>query len=346
MGKFEYIRLLFDKFLDHSINRQELYDLLNYIRQNKSESEVKEWMDTHWNQIKELDFELDYGDNSERRFIHLMNKIKLKEDQVILVRKRSQVINGFKNFAFAASFLVLISFLTFQVSNYLFNFSTVPNYDQAEFAINFEGKQFVHLPDGSTLIMNDGSTLSYKSSFGNLNREVQFTGEGFFDIAHDPSRPFIVHTGDVKTTVLGTAFNVSAYEGQSDVVVTVARGKVSVGDQNKEYEKIMPNEQLIVKKENGRFEKAEVDLDKALEWKNQFIIFDGMKISDAIVVLSKRFNVEIKIENEQIRQCEINANFMKGESLDQILRVFCGVLQAETISKDNIITIKGGRPCN
>src|SRR5690606_22184900 len=89
---------------------------------------------------------------------------------------------------------------------------------EAEEGIHFSGKQFLHLPAGSTVILNKNSELGYDDDFGTEIREVRLTGEAFFDVEHDPDHPFIVKTGDVNTRVLGTAFNVTAWPDQEEVL--------------------------------------------------------------------------------------------------------------------------------
>ena len=87
--------------------------------------------------------------------------------------------------------------------------------------------QVLHLPDGSTVIISAGSKLNYSSSFGDIRkREVYLEGQAYFDISHNASKPFIVHTGKIETTVLGTAFDIKAWPANADVIVTVIRGKV------------------------------------------------------------------------------------------------------------------------
>jgi transmembrane sensor len=88
---------------------------------------------------------------------------------------------------------------------------------------------FIVLPDGSRAILSYGSKLSYASSFDGLaKRDVYLEGQAFFDIRHDDLKPFIVHTGKLETTVLGTAFNVKALKGDKTITVTVTRGRVKV----------------------------------------------------------------------------------------------------------------------
>jgi ferric-dicitrate binding protein FerR (iron transport regulator) len=86
-------------------------------------------------------------------------------------------------------------------------------------------RQLINLPDGSKVVLNANSKLEYPPGFSNNTREVYLDGEAYFDIAHDPGKPFIVHTGSISTRVLGTAFNINAYRSQQFVEVTVTRVK-------------------------------------------------------------------------------------------------------------------------
>ena len=133
----------------------------------------------------------------------------------------------------------------------------------------FSGKQFIHLPDGSTVLLNEGTKLSYTSSFGEQAREVILTGEGYFDVQHDSSRPFKVLTGKVTTTVLGTAFNVEAYPGQEEIKVTVARGRVQVKDDQRTFGIITPDQQIAVNTVTRDFVQTNLKAETAVAWQSQ-----------------------------------------------------------------------------
>ena len=129
------------------------------------------------------------------------------------------------------------------------------------------GKQFIHLPDGSTVLLNEGSRLSYPDNFSGSKREVELTGEAYFDIREEKGRPFVVRAGNVTTTVLGTSFNIMAYPGKKAVTVTVITGKVRVGDDKEKYHILTPNQQITV---NGRTEavvQQKVNINSIMAWK-------------------------------------------------------------------------------
>ena len=109
-------------------------------------------------------------------------------------------------------------------------------------------KTHIQLPDGSTVWLNASSDLTYGENFGKELREVNLTGEAFFDVAKDPEHPFIIHTKVVDVKVLGTAFNVRSYPNDANTETSVIRGRVEVTVKNRENTKyyLKPNEKVIV----------------------------------------------------------------------------------------------------
>lgn len=206
----------------------------------------------------------------------------------------------------------------------------------------FTGKQFVHLPDGSTVLLNEGSKLTYSTSFGKRGREVALTGEGYFDVRHDPSRPFTVVTGNVTTTALGTAFNVRAYPGQQEIRVTVSRGKVRVGNDQGQFDIITPDQQISVNTATNDFTKLNVKAEAAGEWKSEYLILDDVSLEEAARTIENKYKVKIILANDDLKKCRITATFLDGENLDQVLTVVSGVVQATyLIQSDGSVKIEG-----
>jgi transmembrane sensor len=183
---------------------------------------------------------------------------------------------------------------------------------------------FLKLPDGSTVILNSGSTLDYPLSFEGKNlREVTLKGEGFFDIKHDPIKPFIVRTENLTTTVLGTAFNVRAFPEDENITVTVTRGKVRVSDARKTLGVLTPDQQIVFHKQTTRASTSLINATDVINWKDRDILFDNVLFEDAVLELEKRFSVNIDFENQELKACQFTATFVRGEELDQILQVIC-----------------------
>lgn len=184
--------------------------------------------------------------------------------------------------------------------------------------------QIIKLPDGTVVKLNAGSSLDYPKSFdGKTSREVFLRGEGYFDVRHDSSKEFIVHTGEITTVVLGTAFNIKAYEKEQQVVVTVTRGKVKVSEADRVLGIITPNQQITFSRADSESNVRQVDSQQAITWADNDLFFDDTTFEEAIGELERRFGVTISLSNEKLRTCRFTATFLRGESLEQMLTVIC-----------------------
>ena len=187
-----------------------------------------------------------------------------------------------------------------------------------------EEHRLIRLPDGSLVISKKGSKLEYPSSFDGLaTREVHLEGQAYFDVKHNSSKPFIVHAGNIKTTVLGTSFNIKAWPAEVDISITVTKGKVKVEDQNKIFGTVVQDQQLTFIKERAAVFQIAVDAKAQLGWKEQDLFVDDVTISEAAELLEERFEVEIVCAPEVIRPERFTLTILKGESLEQVLKSIC-----------------------
>ncbi len=189
--------------------------------------------------------------------------------------------------------------------------------------VQYQEHRLLRLPDGSTVIISAGSKLDYPSTFEGLaKREVYLEGQAYFDIKHNPEKPFIIHTGKLKTTVLGTAFDIKAWP-DDEVVVTVTRGKVKVSDQEKNFGTIIPDQQITYKNGEAEIVKKKVSTNEYLSWKEQDLLLDNVTVGEAAELLEERFKVIILIKDEQIRTNRFTTTFQKGETLEDVLKSIC-----------------------
>ncbi|MCA0397538.1 MAG: FecR domain-containing protein [Bacteroidetes bacterium] len=188
---------------------------------------------------------------------------------------------------------------------------------------NLENRM-VFLPDGSQVMLSANSKLNYPSSFDGLKkREVFLDGEAFFDVKHNPGKPFVVHTGNVATTVLGTAFNVKANHEDVNIVVTVKRGKVRVSDRNKVLGVITPNQQIRYDKQKVVAIQENINSDSYLEWQRRNLIIDNLTISEAARLMGERYNVEVIVNSPEVESLRFSTTFPKDVTLEQMLKTVC-----------------------
>ncbi len=206
-------------------------------------------------------------------------------------------------------------------------------------------KHQIALTDGSKIWINSASQLKYPAAFSGKTREVYLSGEAYFDIQHDATKPFIIHTGKVVTTVLGTAFNIKEDEVTHTVVVTVTRGKVSVANGSEQLGVITPNQQISFNMVSLEHSRQNVDANQAVAWQDD-IHFDDITFADAAAQLQQRFGVKISFANENVKNCRFTGTALKGEKLDRILKVICAFNNAAYKTRSDGSVIIDGPGCN
>jgi transmembrane sensor len=174
------------------------------------------------------------------------------------------------------------------------------------------------LSDGSKVLLHKNAHIVFDPAFLGKTREVTLEGEAYFDIRHD-TRPFIVHTGPITTTVLGTAFNINAHD--SDLTVTVLKGKVKVDNGTGDFSILKRNEQVMVNMVSHRLKKMQVDAREEIAWKKPYLLFNDVTMEEAVEELHQRFRVSVILTNPASENCHVTASFTQGESLEQIVKV-------------------------
>lgn len=160
-------------------------------------------------------------------------------------------------------------------------------------------KATIELPDGTTVVLNSASRLSYLNDYGRKTRRVRLDGEAYFKVARDEARTFIVQAGDLEVKVLGTSFNVSAYEDDEEVIVVLLEGKVGV--YTPQASRIMqPGEKLEYNKLSHRLSTAKVNSDDYVQWTKGNFYFEKESMADIMKALSRIYNVEIRIESDRL----------------------------------------------
>jgi ferric-dicitrate binding protein FerR (iron transport regulator) len=146
------------------------------------------------------------------------------------------------------------------------------------------------LGDGSKVWLNAGSSLTYPVSFHLKERKVSVTGEAYFEVFHDASRPFIVNNGSMNIRVLGTHFNVNAFQDNGDTKVTLLQGSVKINNGNASGI-LKPGEQASVKTEIKI--QDDVDIDEVMAWKNGYFQFNNASLQNVLKEISRWYDVDV-----------------------------------------------------
>lgn len=153
------------------------------------------------------------------------------------------------------------------------------------------------LADGSRIWLNSASSLRYPTAFAGKERRVEITGEAYLEVAHNPAMPFIVSKGNTSIKVLGTHFNVNAYDDESSLNVTLLEGSVSVTANGSQHPKVIrPGEQAQVEKSGEIKLDNSIDLMEVMAWKNGMFSFKGANIESIMRQVSRWYNVDVVFE--------------------------------------------------
>ena len=157
------------------------------------------------------------------------------------------------------------------------------------------GQYRLNLPDGTKVWLNAASSITFPTAFTGNKREVEVTGETYFEVAENTAMPFVVKKGDVEVQVLGTHFNVNAYEDESALKVTLLAGKVKIisGNGRKQSSLINPDEQAQVNRNGSIMINTAVDTSETVAWKNGKFKFDNTSLTELMRQLSRWYNVRI-----------------------------------------------------
>lgn len=182
----------------------------------------------------------------------------------------------------------------------------------------------LRLPDGSMVDLNAASTLTYPTNFAKLKtRSITLSGEAYFQVAKDKEHPFIVTTDKQKVTVLGTHFNIKAYEDEAEIKTTLLEGNVkvsAVGGHGSYAHTLKPGQQAIYSVNNG-ISINEVDTDEAVAWTNGFFIFDNEDMEAAMRKISRWYNVDIVFKQPELKKEILGGSVSRSENIRSMLRV-------------------------
>jgi transmembrane sensor len=200
--------------------------------------------------------------------------------------------------------------------------------------------KYMLLPDSTQVWLNAASTLEYPHQFASDKREVFLTGEAYFDVKHADKLPFLIHTGNVTTLVLGTAFNIKAYPGRENVIVSVSRGKVRVNYNEKEVATLTPGQQVKVSNLNKPVVQKKIAVAEAAPWQQGNLVYDDETMNDIIADLERIYDVTIRVQHETLANERISTSFRREIGIDHALQVLCKLTDSQLKLENNTYVIQ------
>ena len=224
--------------------------------------------------------------------------------------------------AAAILFLPLIGLLLWQQSRLQ---QAEPIAEMLEVRTNPGMTTRLSLPDGTTVYLNSGSTLSYPSRFTGGTRSVSLSGEAYFEVSKDTEHRFIVHTPDQSAVeVYGTHFNIEAYPDNPNITTTLTEGKVGFLYKEGATTKralLNPGQKLIYNASDQSLSRHRTSGISELSWTEGKIIFENTPLPEALRMLGKRFNVDFIVKDARLNKNRFTGTFTT-QKLEKILKYF------------------------
>ena len=266
---------------------------------------------------------------------------KLQFDKLPKTKNKKYFIPNLRYAAAAAVVLILLAggFLYFtqgDVSNYKASMQTADALIQTSDSL----MQRITLPDGSKVHLNRGTKICYSTEkFNYKQREIWLEGEAFFDVAHNTEKPFIIHTGDITTTVRGTTFNVKAYPELNKNVITVVTGKVEVKSDNNLPTMLTSDKQLEYNKTTSESRLTDVDAGEVSNWQNGNLVLNYADRDELKLRIKQHFNMNVQFRNDALKGIRIKTTFVDGTPIFDIMGIIEALYGVDCKIADNQIII-------
>ncbi len=247
---------------------------------------------------------------SKIRKAYLIQKEKIRKQKTVLL------MHHFYSFMKYAAILLIVFWAGMFFNKYLTD-GSVSTVGLAEVVVPLGQMAEVNLPDGSHVWINSDTRLSFTKTFNGKEREVKLNGEAYFKVRKD-KKPFVVTTGFGQITVLGTSFNVQAYE-DSKFQATLVNGSIRYTNKMKKSVVLTPGQQLYFSQDDSILVR-EVKTDLYTSWKDGVIIFKKEPLKEVVRKLERHFDVKIVLEDSSLEDICFTGN-IKNESLPDVLEL-------------------------
>ena len=354
------IEFLIIGFLTNSLNKNELEELWEWLNEDEGHRKEFESLRSAWIVAGLENGKPGFDAGNGKQSFDAGTGWPAVEQRIKLKKRRR--LNRFRPLWHAASLLIgfvsgalvfLFASQNEQVQTEILAAATTTATTTTIVNVPLGSKSCVTLPDGSLVWLNAGSEIRYFSDFGQENRNLQLTGEGFFDVKSDSMKPFNVHTSGMIVKAYGTRFNVKAYPDDLTLAATLEEGKIDVeiqtssdGKVSPQSVKLRPKEQLVIHKSSKETKivtptttqkqekvqaaalaktaisevviKPNVKTELSTSWKDSKWIISEEPLALFAANLERRYNIHIRFASEELKRYNFSGIF-ENETIEQIL---------------------------
>ncbi len=337
MNEFTPIELT-QKLLLEVISPEEKKELDSWINSDLKNKELFEEYKKVWN--ISLDYQKDYTPDVDAGLKRFQQRIA-KDTKNLPTSKVRSLTTWYR---VAAAVFLLVG------AGFVWNYFSASTPQMAKVTTSENESKVVTLSDGSTVSLNENSTLSYPVTFDGDTRSITFSGEAFIKVTKDPEHPFIVQGNQTEVKVLGTSFNIRSYPEEKQTEVVVATGKVQFSGKTKEQQYkfvvLEKDDQGIYEQSSKKLLKTKVKSRNHDSWNTKKLHFEDTPMSVVIQDIENYYNIKINKSKAKVLGCKYTSTF-NDNSISEVFENLELALDLKVqLKEDKSYELIGGRNCN
>jgi len=330
----ERLKYLFRQYLGNKCSREELEEFFSYIRASGQDEALRKLIKSVYEEKSQAAASLTYV--NELGDLVLTDKAKVNEITLQKKPSRKQPVTGI---------IVLASLVTIVAITWLLHRTdrgpAAPAVATLTRTITERSEyKYLLLPDSTQVWLNASSSLEFPAHFKEGKREVTLSGEAYFDVKHVEKAPFIIHTGRLSTTVLGTAFNIKAYPDRKNIIVSVSTGKVRVSYDNVAVATLVKGQLVKVGSQADPVVEKKIAPAAVAAWQQGNMSYEDEALEDIVADLERLYNVKIRIDNASILNLKVSTSFRREIGIEQALQVLCRLTDTMLRQADGVWIIQ------
>ncbi len=335
--------ILLGRYLSHECSEEDKKTVESWIASNPENKQFMKLMET----VGQTQEDRVQGSDVQRLWDEVVEKAGVSSEKETQTRSSLSPIKWshrfqprvFQILRYAAVLLILI-----MLPYLIYNGWEIPSWIQSQselitHIVQKGDRQKINLSDGSTVILDAGSQFKYPEEFNQNSRVVFLNGEGFFEVQSNPEKPFIVHVGDAVVKVLGTKFNIRAWQKYKRIQVAVAEGKVSLNTKKGAFQDavILTAGLSSFLSETGVTSQPEmIDIEKILSWMHNEVIFDNTPLDEILFQLERWYDLQFVLSDSSIGQEHLTVH-IQSTAIKDILELIATLTDLDYTMAGNMV---------
>lgn len=300
------------KYLIGESTPEELEEIADWIEESEENRDYLFKLESLWRKK----IEIKYSDNTKLNiaFAKFIQNNKLNKEEYTSPPKNRFKIPAWLQYTAVACIASILSIVIYRI----IPIQSPSNYTTIEVPRGQYSK--VYLPDSTIVWINSETKLSYSDNYMTTKiRRVKLEGEAYFNVKRDTKHPFIIQSKDINVKVLGTEFNVKSYDSDLETIVSLKSGSIEVSN-NEVSKQIYPGQVLRVKDNKFTID-PNATAESSYSWINGELHFEEENFMNIIEALERKFNIDIHVNNESLKNRKLTCRIQKNTSLSEVLEI-------------------------